>query len=811
MPVYIRKNISYTPPSLKNFEGDDDNDDDFITDPEQIRDSLPQPYRMLDKVLGNILDDVWMTIAAREDERLAESNLLRPPCYECSVQLKTLAKATCLSNTEDGQFVFAGLPTGLAAIESSSQKVLATWEDDSVEIVQIKTSLLSTNMYLLSTIDDMGLARLFAYHAESFYLLKLLNEKDSTSSKIIASQCESSQAGDYVGVVLETSASGDLWLEVHRLPKDAWIKELESAVPKKPSNTQLDQPQSMQQVLVDNSPITVEISEDPDNPSNRSPGPNARTKSAKGTERNSMDTSPTKRRKSPKARNKSAKGLDRNSLGPTSTMNKKRSQLQADGIASAPSNLATAEGSIKFSQPTIVLKVKPPVDPQGIIIKTAPSVSLRKGSATPGLTLLQASKAADNPDVIGTGTQHLLSQQHLDQRQAMFEQCHEEVKCFMSRAQRCAGRRSAVTPQPTFHFLNAGRLMTTGIEQTGQADRCLSVCVWWAATSQLYHYALLKGGKDIEYKADIVWPFSCAITSTAVSPCTSLMAIGLDNGNIVIWDLCIGIQRGVMDISSSPVKQIHFLEPSICPQNTDGVVVFGKKTAFYLLVLCANSSVFLKRCGGALSEVSRPVQLTQSSEDGEAVTFLKPLTSLPRLVLQVLRNGSIYLQDVISGQLICQVTLPKSHDMATPWQPLIALGGGGKMMYVKGNPADTNPQCEDDTMPDTDKSVFVFQLRSFPTLDKFWQMENPEVPFVLPSTASTQVQVLMHTRMIQQVARKSRLVGRWSQYTKELAQIRDNRNKRLLVSAKSSFAESSIPRTPILVMRQNSQTGILSS
>lgn len=63
-----------------------------------------------------------------------------------------------------------------------------------------------------------------------------------------------------------------------------------------------------------------------------------------------------------------------------------------------------------------------------------------------------------------------------------------------------------------------------------------------------------------------------------------------------------------------------------------------------------------------------------------------------------------------------------------------------------GDPVDTKSQSEDNTTSDTDKSVFVFQLRSFPTLDKFWQMENLEMPFVLPSTASTQVQVLLQTR-----------------------------------------------------------------
>ena len=80
MPVYIRKNVSYTPPSIYNVQLEDDND--FLLDPDQLRDTLPQPYRMINKILLQLLDNVWDICETKENAILTEARKVRPPCLE---------------------------------------------------------------------------------------------------------------------------------------------------------------------------------------------------------------------------------------------------------------------------------------------------------------------------------------------------------------------------------------------------------------------------------------------------------------------------------------------------------------------------------------------------------------------------------------------------------------------------------------------------------------------------------------------------------------------------------------------------------
>ena len=86
MPVYIRKNVSYTPPSIYNMQLEDDND--FLLDPDQLRDILPQPYRMINKLLDHMLDDVWEICETKENAILAEARKVRPPRLEEPTELE---------------------------------------------------------------------------------------------------------------------------------------------------------------------------------------------------------------------------------------------------------------------------------------------------------------------------------------------------------------------------------------------------------------------------------------------------------------------------------------------------------------------------------------------------------------------------------------------------------------------------------------------------------------------------------------------------------------------------------------------------
>ena len=91
MPIYIpKKQTGLASPALS--ENVHDNQDDFLLDPDQRWDKLPQPFRFIDKLLSRVLDDVWEIIDSREVERVREATRIRPPHYQCSIQAPQVYK-----------------------------------------------------------------------------------------------------------------------------------------------------------------------------------------------------------------------------------------------------------------------------------------------------------------------------------------------------------------------------------------------------------------------------------------------------------------------------------------------------------------------------------------------------------------------------------------------------------------------------------------------------------------------------------------------------------------------------------------------
>lgn len=80
MPVYVRKNLlSITPDSLSNRSNDEE---DYITDPDQMLDFLPQPFRLVNKIITSVFDRAWERVVHRE-KQLEEERLRLPiPEYD---------------------------------------------------------------------------------------------------------------------------------------------------------------------------------------------------------------------------------------------------------------------------------------------------------------------------------------------------------------------------------------------------------------------------------------------------------------------------------------------------------------------------------------------------------------------------------------------------------------------------------------------------------------------------------------------------------------------------------------------------------
>ncbi|XP_067874183.1 WD repeat-containing protein 93 isoform X2 [Heterodontus francisci] len=221
MPGYIKKYQEVPTPSEHNWN----EDDYYLKDPDQRLDELPQPFRMIDKLIGRILDSAWESIEGREAEREAEKLKIKPPSRESSEEIQLPANLNCFANSVDENYIFAGLSEGVAVLNMEDQTVTSVWNMEGIEVVALQVRHAGGKLYLLAALDDMGIARLLFSYDEIFSLVKVFNAFDSGSEKITCCKFELSEDGDYAGLTLE--GKGESWLEVYRLLKDNWAQELD--------------------------------------------------------------------------------------------------------------------------------------------------------------------------------------------------------------------------------------------------------------------------------------------------------------------------------------------------------------------------------------------------------------------------------------------------------------------------------------------------------------------------------------------------------------------------------------------------------
>ncbi|XP_041030679.1 WD repeat-containing protein 93 [Carcharodon carcharias] len=221
MLSYSKKYLKVPTPSEHNWN----EDDYYLKDPDQRRDELPQPFRMIDKLIGCIIDSAWESIERREAEREAEKLKIKPPTRESSEEIQLPGNLNCFADPVDGNYIFAGLSEGVAVLNMGDHTIRSVWKMEGIEIVALQVRLVGGQLYLFAALDDIGVARLLFSYRDTFSLIKVFNAYDNVSEKITCSKFELSEGGDYAGLTLE--GKGESWLEVYRLLKDNWMQELD--------------------------------------------------------------------------------------------------------------------------------------------------------------------------------------------------------------------------------------------------------------------------------------------------------------------------------------------------------------------------------------------------------------------------------------------------------------------------------------------------------------------------------------------------------------------------------------------------------
>ena len=229
MPVYIRRGELEIPvPSISSVEEDDQ--DSYLLDPAMVVDELPQPYRMLDKLLSQFLDDVWELITEREKKREEEARIVNPPLIEPSSVAEEFNKKTVMCNSDDERYAFVAYQSGeLVAFDALNFTRIADWSSEEMNACfeQLHAAVIGPNIHLLAAVDDMGFARLFVFVNNAFYFVQLLNEQTEGAAKTNARKFDLSKNGDFCGLALESE--GNSWLEIYKFPRDNWLREIESA------------------------------------------------------------------------------------------------------------------------------------------------------------------------------------------------------------------------------------------------------------------------------------------------------------------------------------------------------------------------------------------------------------------------------------------------------------------------------------------------------------------------------------------------------------------------------------------------------
>ncbi|XP_043958265.1 WD repeat-containing protein 93 isoform X2 [Gambusia affinis] len=258
---------------------------------------------------------------------------------------------------------------------------------------------------------------------------------------------------------------------------------------------------------------------------------------------------------------------------------------------------------------------------------------------------------------------------------------HKEQYSFSSDA---ATTKTRESPRCTQHFL----LPCNGAngDSTANPGLPVAVAVWWSGSTSLLQYLLQKPPKnktDVTPMPEMLWPNAKEILCSAVSRCTYLIALGLEDAMVCIWNRQSGAPVSIVLVPEETIafSRIQFVDNwSVPAQDCD---IVGTEPV-RMLVSCKNGAIYMVTAGlGMRSNTIQHFQGPKDSRDFPTVAILVPFLQAVSLIMQ--RSGKMFLTEAIKRETVCYLTLPTSHQIASLYNPVYTLNAEQRALLIRGD------------------------------------------------------------------------------------------------------------------------------
>ncbi|XP_019722163.1 WD repeat-containing protein 93 isoform X2 [Hippocampus comes] len=154
----------------------------------------------------------------------ARKFIKKPATYHLTIATQLPENTNCLASSDDGTYLSLGHSGGFSVWHASSLSSESEWLQDRLEITSIHMTRTSETVYLLGTIDDMGVARVFVYNLEGIYPFSVINLLDDINKRSVCLSFEISKGGEHGAIIMRCNS--EIWLEIYYFPIQDWLREL---------------------------------------------------------------------------------------------------------------------------------------------------------------------------------------------------------------------------------------------------------------------------------------------------------------------------------------------------------------------------------------------------------------------------------------------------------------------------------------------------------------------------------------------------------------------------------------------------------